>query len=46
MLAMVLCNVQKIECMFHWRDNCLTYAALREYVELKFEECVTEEHIT
>ena len=46
MLAMVVCNVQKMECMVHWCHKCPTYTALREYVELKFQEFDIEEDIT
>ena len=46
MLAMVVCNVQKMECMVHWCHKCPTYTALREYVELKFQEYDIEEDIT
>ena len=46
MLAMVVCNVQKMECMVHRCHKCPTYTALREYVELKFQEYDIEEDIT
>ena len=38
MLAMVVCDVQKMECMIHQCHKCPTYTALREYVESKFQE--------
>ena len=38
MIAMVVCDVQKMECMVHRCHKCPTYTALREYVELKFQE--------
>ena len=37
-LAMVVCDVQKMECMIHRCHKCPTYTAQREYVELKFQE--------
>ena len=46
MLAMVVCDVQKMECMVHRCHKCPTYTALREYAELKFQEYDTEEDIT
>ena len=46
MLAMVVCDVQKMECMFHQCRKCPTYTALKEYVELKFQEYDIEEDIT
>ena len=46
MLAMVVCNVQKMECMVNRCHKCPTYTALREYVELKFQEYDIEEDIT
>ena len=46
MLAMVVCDVQKMECMDHRCHKCPTYTALREYVELKFQEYDIEEDIT
>ena len=36
MLAMVVCDVQKMECMVHRCHKCPTDTVLREYVELKF----------
>ena len=38
MLAVVVCDVQKLECMLHWYHKCPTYLALRENVELKFQD--------
>ena len=46
MLAMIVCNIQKMECMVHRCHKCPTYTALREYVELKFQEYDIEEDIT
>ena len=46
MLAMIVCNIQKMECMVHRCHKCPTYTALREYAELKFQEYDTEEDIT
>ena len=46
MLAMAVCDVQKMECMVHRCHKCPTYTALREYVELKFQEYDIEEDIT
>ena len=43
---MVMCNVQKMECMVHQCQKCPTYTALTEYVELKFQEYDIEEDIT
>ena len=45
MLAMVVCDVQKMECMVHRCHKCPTYTALREYVELKFQGYDIEEDI-
>ena len=45
MLAMVVYNVQKMECMVHRCHKCPTYTVLREYVELKFQEYDIEEDI-
>ena len=46
MLAMVVCDVQKMEFMVHQFHKSLTYTALREYVELKFHEYDIEEDMT
>ena len=32
-LAMVVCNVRKMECMVYWCHKWPTYTALKEYVE-------------
>ena len=45
MSAMIVCNIQKMECMVDRCHKCPTYTALREYAELKFQE-YTEEDIT
>ena len=45
-LAMVVCDVQKMDCMVHRCHKCPTYTALREYDELKFQEYDIEEDIT
>ena len=46
MLAMVVCDVQKMECMVHQCHKCPTCTTSREYVELKFQEYDIEEDIT
>ena len=46
MLAMVKCNVQKMECMVHRCHKYPIYTALREYLESKFQKYVIEEDIT
>ena len=43
---MVVCNVQKMERMVHQCHKCPTYTALREYMELKFQEYDIQEDIT
>ena len=46
MLAMVVCDVQKMDCMVHRCQKCPTYTASTEYDELKFQEYYIEEDIT
>ena len=46
MLAMVVCDVQKMDCMVHRCHKCPTYTASTEYDELKFQEYYIEEDIT
>ena len=43
---MVVCDVHKMECMVHRCNKFSAYTALREYVELKFQEYDIEEYIT
>ena len=46
MLAMAVCDVQKMECMVHRCHKCPICTTSREYVELKFQEYDIEEDIT
>ena len=46
MLRIVVCDVQKMECMVQRCHKNPTDTVLREYVELKFQEYDIEEDIT
>jgi hypothetical protein len=38
LMAMIVCDTEKLECMVHRCDSCATSSSLREHVTSKFEE--------